>query len=108
LLKDTKKASLGLIWSEAAAQQKLEQSVRVGGAGYPAAAVVSFRKSAFVPFAGQFSAESLKEFITGILSGNLRSIKSPSFPEAVTVEAWDGKDGTLPVEDDEDMGHEEL
>lgn len=104
-----KKASFGVVWSEAMAQPKLEESVRVGGAGYPAAAVISIRKSAFVPFAGQFATLSLKEFITGILSGNLRSIKSPNgFPSAVTVDPWDGKDGSLPVEEDDLEGHDEL
>jgi len=89
------------------AQPKLEDTVKVGGAGYPAAAVISTRKSAYVPFTGQFSAQALKEFVTGILSGITRiRVSKDGFPQIVTVEPWDGKDGTLPVEDD--LEHDEL
>jgi len=95
--------SLGYLWSEAFAQQKLEASVRVGGAGYPAAAIISMRKNRFVPFAGQFSEESLKEFITGVSVGNIVSIApGGGFPTPVIVEEWDGKDGTLPVDEDDE------
>jgi len=107
-----KRTSIGFLWGEAGVQHELEASVRVGGAGYPAAAVVSFKKKAFVPFTGQFSAQSLKEFVTGIISGNLRPIKAPKgFPDPVEVVKWDGKDGALPVDEDDDDakdGHNEL
>ncbi|XP_069831829.1 protein disulfide-isomerase A6 [Dendropsophus ebraccatus] len=105
-----KKKMWGWLWTEAGAQLDLETSLGIGGFGYPAMAAVNARKMKFALLKGSFSEQGINEFLRELSFG--RGSTSPvgggAIPKINTVEAWDGKDGELPVEDDIDLSDVEL
>lgn len=100
-----KKKMWGWIWSEAGAQPKLEDALGIGGFGYPALAAVNVRKKKYVILRGSFDKTGIDELLRAVSVGRGTSlpIKGASVPEITTVEAWDGKDGELPAEEDIDL-----
>lgn len=113
-----KKQGWGWLWSEGAAQLKLEESLNVGGFGYPALAVVSAKKMKYSTLTGSFSNDGINEFLRDLSYGKGRTspIKGAQLPKIDSIDPWDGKDGEMPVEEDidlsdvelEDLGKEEL
>lgn len=105
-----KKKMWGWLWTEAGAQLDMETSLGIGGFGYPAMAAVNARKMKFALLKGSFSEQGINEFLRELSFG--RGSTSPvgggAIPKINTVEAWDGKDGELPVEDDIDLSDVEL
>ncbi|XP_063775308.1 protein disulfide-isomerase A6 [Pseudophryne corroboree] len=105
-----KKKMWGWLWTEAGAQLDLETSLGIGGFGYPAMAAVNARKMKFALLKGSFSEQGINEFLRELSFG--RGSTSPvgggAIPKINTVEAWDGKDGELPAEDDIDLSDVEL
>uniref|UniRef100_A0A2L2Y0U2 protein disulfide-isomerase n=2 Tax=Parasteatoda tepidariorum TaxID=114398 RepID=A0A2L2Y0U2_PARTP len=95
----------GWIWAEAMAQPQLEDSLGIGGFGYPAMAVVNARKMKFSILRGPFSFDGISEHIRAVSVGRGSSspIKGAKLPEITDSEPWDGKDGQLPVEEDIDL-----
>lgn len=79
-------------------------------------AVVSTKKGKYSLFRGSFSEEGIHEFLRDLSygKGSTAPIRGASLPAVDTVEAWDGKDGQLPVEEDinlddlEEDGKDEL
>ena len=51
------------VWSFAGEQDKLEASLELGGAGYPALAAVNVKKNAVLHHRGGFSKDSINEFL---------------------------------------------
>lgn len=51
------------MWIEGGANLDLEQSLEVGGFGYPALVAVNGRKGAFSALRGPYSANGIKEFV---------------------------------------------
>lgn len=95
----------------------MEETLDIGGFGYPAMAVVSVKKGKYSLFRGSFGEEGIKEFLRDLSygKGSTSPIKGTSLPKVDTVDAWDGKDGQLPEEEpldlddlDLEMGKEEL
>jgi len=105
-----KKKSWGWLWSEAMAQPELEAAVDVGGFGYPAMVVVSKKKMKFSILTGSFSFDGINEFLRDLSYGKGRTnpVRGAKLPKAATVEAWDGKDGELPEEEDIDLSDVDL
>lgn len=105
-----KKKMWGWLWAEAGAQLDMETSLGIGGFGYPAMAAVNARKMKFALLKGSFSEQGINEFLRELSFG--RGSTSPvgggAIPKINTVEAWDGKDGELPFEDDIDLSDVEL
>ncbi|XP_075717221.1 protein disulfide-isomerase A6 isoform X2 [Rhinoderma darwinii] len=105
-----KKKMWGWLWTEAGTQLDLETALGIGGFGYPAMAAVNARKMKFALLKGSFSEQGINEFLRELSFG--RGSTSPvgggDIPKINTVEAWDGKDGELPVEDDIDLSDVEL
>lgn len=105
-----KKKMWGWLWTEAGAQLDMETSLGIGGFGYPAMAAVNARKMKFALLKGSFSEQGINEFLRELSFG--RGSTSPvgggAIPKINTVEAWDGKDGELPFEDDIDLSDVEL
>lgn len=105
-----KKKMWGWLWTEAGAQLDLETSLGIGGFGYPAMAAVNARKMKFALLKGSFSEQGINEFLRELSFG--RGSTSPvgggAIPKIYKVDAWDGKDGELPVEDDIDLSDVEL
>lgn len=102
-----KKKVWGWMWTEAGKQRQLEEAVGVGGAGFPAMAVIVEKKMMYTVLTGPFSEEGVESFLNGISFGragrNSHSLKDDKLPEIVDNEPWDGKDGQLPEEDDIDL-----
>ena len=100
----------GWLWTEAMQQEKLEQSLGVGGFGYPALAAVSMKKGKCAVMRGSFSADGLHEFLRDTMYGksSTATIQGGKLPKIETVAAWDGKDGELPADDDIDLSDVDL
>ncbi|XP_040283399.1 protein disulfide-isomerase A6 [Bufo bufo] len=105
-----KKKMWGWLWTEAGAQLDLETSLGIGGFGYPAMAAVNARKMKFALLKGSFSEQGINEFLRELSfgRGSTSPVAGAVIPKINTVEAWDGKDGELPVEDDIDLSDVEL
>ncbi|CAJ0941310.1 unnamed protein product [Ranitomeya imitator] len=105
-----KKKIWGWLWTEAGAQLDLETALGIGGFGYPAMAAINARKMKFALLKGSFSEQGINEFLRELSFG--RGSTSPvgggAIPKINSVEAWDGKDGELPVEDDIDLSDVDL
>lgn len=104
-----KKNNWGWLWSEAMAQDKLEESLGVGGFGYPALTAVSIKKGKAAIMRGSFSKDGVHEFLRDTLYGkaSTMAVKGGKLPELRKVEEWDGKDGQLPVEEEIDLTDDE-
>merc|ERR1712156_61998 len=88
-----------------------EVVVDVGGFGYPAMVVLSHKKMKYSTLTGSFSYDGLNEFLRDLSYGKGRTtpVRGASLPKLPTIDAWDGKDGQLPVEEEEyDLSDVEL
>lgn len=105
-----KKKMWGWLWTEAGAQMDLEASLGIGGFGYPAMAAINARKMKFALLKGSFSETGIHEFLRDLSvgRGSTATVGGGALPKINTVEAWDGKDGVLPVEDDIDLSDVDL
>jgi len=105
-----KKQGWGWLWSEGTAQPELEEALDVGGFGYPALTVVSSKKMKYSTLTGSFGHDGIHEFLRDLSYGKGRTntVKGAKLPAAKKVEAWDGKDGELPAEEDIDLSDVEL
>ena len=95
----------GWVWSEAGKQSKLEEALGMGGFGYPTLAVVNVRKMKYSILKGSFDKTGIDEFLRRLAvgRGSTEPIRGAALPELDNVEAWDGKDGQLPEEEDIDL-----
>ncbi|XP_029486815.2 protein disulfide-isomerase A6-like [Oncorhynchus nerka] len=114
-----KKKMWGWLWTEAGAQMELEAALGIGGFGYPAMTAINARKMKFALLKGSFSETGIHEFLRDLSvgRGSTATVGGGALPKINSVDAWDGKDGELPVEDDydlsdvtldDDIGKEEL
>ncbi|KAM7367787.1 hypothetical protein PAMP_014062 [Pampus punctatissimus] len=105
-----KKKMWGWLWTEAGAQMELEASLGIGGFGYPAMAAINTRKMKFALLRGSFSETGIHEFLRelSVGRGSTATLGGGNMPKIYTVEAWDGKDGQLPVEEDYDLSDVDL
>jgi len=105
-----KKKQWGWLWSEAVAQPDLEASVDVGGFGYPAMVVISQKKMKYSILTGSFGYDGINEFLRDLSYGKGRTnpIRGAAIPKIHKVEAWDGKDGELPAEEEYDLSDVDL
>lgn len=97
-------------WSEAGKQYKLEEAFGVGGFGYPAMVAVNPRKQKYSILKGSFGVDGISEFLRDLSygKGQTLSMNEKKGPEVLTVEAWDGKDGVMPVEEEIDLSDVDL
>ncbi|KAI4898455.1 hypothetical protein NFI96_011936, partial [Prochilodus magdalenae] len=105
-----KKKMWGWLWAEAGAQMELESSLGIGGFGYPAMTAINARKMKFSLLKGSFSEAGIHEFLRDLSvgRGSTSAVGGGALPNIHTVEAWDGKDGQLPVEEDIDLSDVDL
>lgn len=98
------------LWTEAGAQQNLENSVDIGGFGYPAMAVINPKKLKYSILRGSFSTTGINEFLRGLSygRGNTAPVKGNELPKITDAELWDGKDAELPIEEDLDLSDVDL
>jgi len=99
----------GWVWTAPGVHGNLESALGVGGFGYPAMAVVNIRKKVFVLLRGSFSKSGIDELLKSIAVGRGRTEKlTNGLPTLSNAEAWDGKDGQLPEEEDIDLSDVDL
>ena len=105
-----KRNGWGWLWVEAFRQQKLEESVGIGGFGYPAQVAINARKGKYVVLKGAFSETGISAFLRELSTGRLTSplvpisgVSEGKLPTVVDSEPWDGKDGKLDVVEDIDL-----
>ncbi|XP_072103209.1 protein disulfide-isomerase A6 [Mobula birostris] len=105
-----KKKFWGWLWTEAGAQAELEDSLGIGGFGYPAMAAINARKMKYALLKGSFSEQGINEFLRelSVGRGSTSLVKGAAFPKINNVDSWDGKDGQLPVEEDIDLSDVDL
>jgi len=105
-----KKKMWGWAWAEGTAQPDLEESLEIGGFGYPAMALVNFKKMKFSILKGSFSKDGINEFLRDISYGRGQTapVRGAKKPSIATVQPWDGKDGQLPTEEDIDLSDIDL
>ena len=105
-----KKQGWGWLWSEGAAQLDLEESLGIGGFGYPAMAVVSHKKMKYSRLTGSFGHDGIREYLRDLSYGKGRTdtVKGAKLPKVSKIEGWDGKDGELPEEEDIDLSDVDL
>ncbi|XP_013916574.1 PREDICTED: protein disulfide-isomerase A6-like [Thamnophis sirtalis] len=105
-----KRKMWGWLWTEAGAQFDLENSLGIGGFGYPAMAAVNARKMKFALLKGSFSEQGINEFLRelSVGRGSTAPVGGGAFAKINTVEPWDGKDGELPAEEDIDLSDVDL
>lgn len=105
-----KKKMWGWVWSEAGAQLDLESALDIGGFGYPAMAVINAKKMKYSILRGSFSKDGIYEFLRDLSygKGNTAPVKGQELPKINTIQAWDGKDGVLPEEEDIDLSDVDL
>jgi len=92
------------LWLEAGSQMDFESELLQGNTFYPAIVALNLKKGRMAPMHGAFSSEAIGEFIANLLSGREKTI--PFNADKVKVEkrdAWDGKDGVMPQEDEKDL-----
>jgi len=105
-----KKKDWGWLWAEGMAQSDLETAVEVGGFGYPAMVVLSQKKMKYSTLTGSFSYDGINEFLRDLSYGKGRTspVRGAKMPKIAKTEAWDGKDGELPEEEDIDLSDVDL
>lgn len=106
-----KKKDWGWLWSEGMAQPDLENAVEVGGFGYPALVVLSHKKMKYTTLTGSFSYDGINEFLRDLSygkGGRTNPVKGAQMPKISKIDAWDGKDGQLPEEEDIDLSDVDL
>ncbi|KAK5639052.1 hypothetical protein RI129_011544 [Pyrocoelia pectoralis] len=105
-----KKKMWGWVWSEAGSQYELENALDIGGFGYPAMAVINVKKMKYSLLRGAFSKEGINEFLRDLSygRGSTAPVRGGELPKIVKIEAWDGKDGELPPEEDIDLSDVDL
>jgi protein disulfide-isomerase A6 len=105
-----KRNGWGWLWVEAFRQPKLEESVGIGGFGYPAQVAINARKGKYVVLKGSFSETGISAFLKELSTGRLTSPLVPlsgvtdgKLPTIDDSQPWDGKDGKLDVVEDIDL-----
>lgn len=100
----------GWLWVEAGSQFDLEQSLDIGGFGYPAMAAINVKKMKYSLLRGSFSKEGVYEFLRDLSygKGNTAPVKGAKLPEIKTTSPWDGNDGPIIEEEDIDLSDVEL
>lgn len=105
-----KQKGWGWLWVEGSAQPKVEEALEIGGFGYPAMVAVNYKKMKFTSLRGSFAKDGINEFLRDISYGRGQTapVKGAAIPKIYKNEAWDGKDGQLPVEEDIDLSDVDL
>lgn len=96
-----KKRKWGWAWSFAGEQDKLQEALEVGGAGYPALVALNIKKNAVLHHRGGFSKDSINEFLQYVIAGRIApAVLRKEVPKLRKATPWDGKDGQMPEEED--------
>lgn len=96
------------VWTEAGAQPSLEETLGIGGFGYPSMAVANLKKQKYSLLRGSFSKDGINEFLRDISFGRGQTAPIAGELQVSEVEMWDGKDGQMPEEEEIDLSDVDL
>eukprot|EP00386_Alphamonas_edax_P002786 GDKI01008484.1.p1 GENE.GDKI01008484.1~~GDKI01008484.1.p1 ORF type:complete len:418 (+),score=183.46 GDKI01008484.1:100-1353(+) len=100
VVKGSGKMPVKFLWSQGGDQFDFEQQLNLSF-GYPAVIAVNFEKGMYATHRGDFTQTSLRSFLTALMSGRAPVSPLPKTLEKIKkAEAWDGKDGKEPVEEE--------
>lgn len=93
------------LWTEAGNHKDLENSLSVGGFGFPALTAINSRKGKFVLLKGSFSENGIREFLRDLSvgRGHTEPIPTGKLPAIKSCDKWDGKDAKIVVEEEIDL-----
>jgi len=91
--------SVGFLWSQGGDQFEMEEALGLSF-GYPAVIAVNFAKGRYGVHRGTLDKESVSQFLTSLARGGVPLAPIPANAKAVKADAWDGKDGKPPVEEE--------
>ena len=105
-----KRNQWGWLWTESTKHKELESALSIGGFGYPAMVAVNSRKGKYVLLRGSFGETGINEFLRelSVGRGNPLQLANDKMPNIESVEAWDGKDAKMIVEEDIDLSDVDL
>lgn len=100
-------------WSEGGSQSKLEESVGVGGYGYPAFIALNPSKKKYASLKAGFEREHIIEFLESVRSGRetVVDVVQGTIGSVITKDPWDGSDQEMIEEEEfslDDIMNEEL
>nr|QMV80799.1 protein disulfide isomerase 8 [Clitoria ternatea] len=100
----------GWVWAEAGTQPEVEEALEIGGFGYPALAAVNARKMKFSLLKGSYSFDGINSFLRDLSygRGGTAPLRGAELPKIHETEAWDGKDGVPPQEEEIDLSDVDL
>ncbi|CAI0551019.1 unnamed protein product [Linum tenue] len=88
------------VWAAAGKQPNLENSVGVGGYGYPALVALNVKKGVYAPLKSAYELEHIRDFVKEAGRGGKGNLPLEGTPKIVKTEPWDGKDGEIMEEDE--------
>lgn len=99
-VKSKGKLGFRFLWTAAGSQPKLEKAMGLEF-GFPTVVALNQDKGLYAVSKGSFTKRGIGAFCESLMSGRAKTSTLDAV-EVVVAEPWDGKDGQLAVEDDED------
>lgn len=91
---------VGFMWLQGGDQFEIEEKLNLGF-GFPAVIAINLKKERFGVHRGTFDKESLSGFLSSMMLGRVPLSPIPKgLPKWSKADAWDGKDGEPPVEEE--------
>eukprot|EP00878_Enallax_costatus_P001518 GHUV01001669.1.p1 GENE.GHUV01001669.1~~GHUV01001669.1.p1 ORF type:complete len:459 (+),score=78.64 GHUV01001669.1:164-1540(+) len=100
LASDYKDRNWSYLWAEGGKQTQLEESLGVGGFGYPALVALKPTDLKYSTMRSAFEGPHIKEFVRNIRYEPVQPVTGGKLGEVVTLQPWDGKDAAVEVEDE--------
>lgn len=90
---------IGFLWSQGGDQFDMEEALGLQF-GFPAVIGLNFKKSLFSVHRGTVDKDAITQFILSLGRPGARLGPIPANAKAKKADAWDGKDGVIPVDED--------
>jgi len=91
---------VGFMWLQGGDQFEIEEKMSLQF-GFPAVVAINIKKERFGVFRGSgFDTKSLSEFLASMMIGRVPLQPVPKGLKFAKSDAWDGKDGEMPVEEE--------
>eukprot|EP00882_Tetradesmus_deserticola_P001203 GHRQ01001301.1.p1 GENE.GHRQ01001301.1~~GHRQ01001301.1.p1 ORF type:complete len:457 (+),score=199.58 GHRQ01001301.1:162-1532(+) len=100
LASDYKDRNWSYLWVEGGKQPALEASLGVGGFGYPALVALKPADLKYSTMRSAFEGPALKEFVRNLRYEPVVPVAGGKLGSLETIEAWDGQDAAVQVEDE--------